>query len=74
MFAPLVAALTAVTLTFALVGPAQPLAKKPAQGQKAKVQKAKVRYEWVCSGNSYMMLKRGFKPQAHGCKRVRVVD
>jgi len=66
---PLVAALTAVTLTFAPASTSLP--KEPAQVQK---HKAKVRYEWVCKGNSYMRLKKGFKPQAHGCKKVRVAD
>lgn len=65
----LVAALTAVTLALAPASTAQPPVK-PAKVQKAK-QKAKVRYGWVCSGNSYMMFKKGFNPQTHGCHRSK---
>lgn len=28
-------------------------------------------WAWVCEGNSYMMLQKGFEPQKHKCRRVR---
>jgi len=45
--------------------------KTPVKVRKAADTDTKV--VWVCKGNSYMMLKKGFKPDKHrGCRPTKI--
>ena len=43
------------------------------QPVKVKPESNDTKVVWVCKGNSYMVLKKGFKPEKHqGCRKTKM--